>query len=152
MQPFLMTSHLQSIYRDPRIRPVKLANLTPMDMHADDRWKTRDLPSIQANGLWYPIIIFRVIPTWWVKSYMRWRPKSNKYIDPIINEDGMIWAVKMGSNRYQCAIHLGYEIIDAIIFDDQKDCLRLGAWFRDCDPLNNKNASPYTGAFGYKNV
>jgi hypothetical protein len=142
-------THLSSKYRDIRIKPYELAKLTPMDIHSDERWQTRDLPRIQADGLWYPIMLYKVTPEWWNGPFARWRPKSNRFVDPVTNKDGMIWAVKMGSNRYQCAVHLGYDTIDAIMFDNSDDCAKLAAWYRDCDPLNNSNAPTYTGAFGY---
>jgi hypothetical protein len=147
-----MTKHLQAKYRDPRIQSYELAKLTPMDLHSDERWKTRDLPSIQLNGLWYPIMLYKVPLDWWNGAFTKWRPKTNRYIDPIVNEDNMIWAIKMGSNRYQCAVHLGYDKIDAIMFNNVNDCVKLAVWFRECDPLNNNNAPPYTGAYGYKDV
>lgn len=144
-----MTRHLHAKYYDSRAQPFELAKLTPMDLHLDDRWKTRDLPSIIQHGLWYPIMLYKVTPEWWNGPFTKWRPKSSRYVDPIVNEDGMVWAVKMGSNRYQCAVHLGYNTIDAIMFNHSDDCVKLAVWFRECDPLNNKNALPYTGAYGY---
>lgn len=147
-----MTMHLQSQWQDPRIKPYTLSKLTPMDLHKDERWRTRDLPRIQEHGLWYPLALYKVSPYWWHNTYSRWRPADCWHVPPIINEDGMIWAVKMGSNRYQCAVHLGYETIDAIMFDNSDDCVKLTVWFRECDPLNNKNAPAYTGAYGYDNA
>lgn len=147
-----MTMHLQSKWRDPRIKPFLLSKLTPMDLHNDERWLTRDLPRIERNGLWYPIMLYKVTPDWWNTKFVSWRPKGCYYIDPIVNEDEMIWAIKMGSNRYQCAQHLGYESIDAIMFDHSDDCVKLAVWHRDCDPLNNTNAQPYQGLFQYDNL
>ena len=147
-----MTMHLQSKWRDPRIQPFLLSKLTPMDLHKDERWLTRDLPRIERDGLWYPIMLYRVTEEWWNGGFKNWRPKSSHYVDPIVNEDGLVWAIKMGSNRYQCAKHLGYESIDAIMFDHSDDCVKLAAWHRDCDPLNNVNAQPYQGLFQYDNL
>lgn len=147
-----MTMHLKSKWRDPRIRRYKLSKLTPMDLHDDERWLTRDLPNIEKNGLWYPIMLYRVHPSWWETHYSKWRSKNCFINEPIINADGYIWAVKMGCNRYQCAVHLGYNTIDAIMFDNSDDCVKLAVWHRECDPLNNKNAPPYTGAYGYNNA
>lgn len=147
-----MTMHLQSIYRDDRIQEFELSKLTPMDLHRDERWKTRDLPRISEHGLWYPIMLYKVTEDWWNNSFSSWRPKGCYYVNPIVNEDDMIWAIKMGSNRFQCARHLGYTSIDAIMFDNSDDCVKLGAWFRDCDPLNNKNARPYQGLYSYDNL
>ena len=147
-----MTKHLQSKYQDPRIKSFELSKLTPMDLHNDARWLSRDLPSIISNGLYYPLMLYKVDPLWWHGPFTRWRPKDQKYVDPLVNEDGMIWAVKMGSNRYQCAVYLGYNSIDAIMFDNSDDCVKLAVWFRECDPLNNKDAPAYSGAYEYKNV
>lgn len=145
-----MTKHLSAKWQDPRIQSFKLSLLTPMDIHNDDRWITRDLPSIQLNGLYYPIILYKETLEWWDTKYKRWYSGLKRHATPVINDDGLIHLVKMGNNRYQCAVYLGYETIDAIMFNTQEDCLKLGAWFRDCDPLNNKNAPLYSGAYGYK--
>lgn len=142
-------STLKSIWRDPRIERFALDNLTPMDTHGDLRWKTRDLPNISLNGLWYPVLIYKVTPDWWSQKYLKWRPKSYYDIKPIVNHDGMIWAIKMGSNRYFCAKHLCYRFIDGIMFDHSDDCVKLGVWFRECDPLNNQEHKPYQGIFSY---
>jgi hypothetical protein len=152
MQPFLLPKHLSSIYQDDRITIFRLDTLTPMDLHNDDRWVTRDLPSIQNNGMYYPILLYKITLEWWENRYKKLYSSLNRHATPIINNDGLIHAVKVGSNRYQCATHLGYETIDAIMLDNQEDCIKLGVWFRDCDPLNNKNAPAYTGAYEYKNV
>lgn len=145
-----MDKHLKSQWRDPRIQPYKISQLTPMDLHKDNRWKTRDLPSIQNNGLWYPIMLYPVTLDWWNNSFVRWRPINCFYEDPIVNNDNMIWAIKMGSNRFQCARYLGYEFIDAIMFDNPTDCVKLSVWHRECDPLNNLYAVDYQGTFEYK--
>lgn len=147
-----MTKNLKAKWRDKRIKRYKLSTLTPMDMHNDERWQTRDLPRIERDGLWYPILLYRVHPNWWQNYYTKWRSKDCHYIDPIVNKDGYIWAIKIGCNRYQCALHLGYETIDAIMFDNSDECIKLGIWLRECDPLNNKAAPPYTGAYGYDDV
>jgi hypothetical protein len=120
-----------------------------MDLHKDERWKTRDLPKIKEHGLWYPIMLYKISPYWWHNTYSRWRPKACEHARPVINEDGMIWAIKMGSNRYQCAVYLGYDTIDAIMFNNSDDCVKLAVWHRECDPLNNKDAPVYSGAYGY---
>lgn len=142
-------STLKSIWRDPRIEKFSLDTLTPMDTHGDHRWKTRDLPSISLNGLWYPILLYKVTPEWWYQKYLKWRPKTYYDITPKVNQDGMIWAIKMGSNRYFCAKHLCYKAIDGIMFDNSDDCVKMGAWFRECDPLNKENHIVYQGKFSY---
>mgnify|MGYP002636391845 CR=1 FL=1 len=145
-----MNTYLKCQWQDPRIDKFELSKLTPMDGHDDGRWEWRDLPRIREQGLWYPILLYKVTPEWWHTKYIKWRPKiQTPYEDPIVNEDGMIWAVKMGSNRYLCARYLGYQFIDCIMFEDSNDCVKLGVWLRECDPLNNKDAEPYQGKFSY---
>lgn len=148
MQPFLLSKHLSSLYRDDRIQPFKLSTLTPTNLHNDDRWKTRDLPSLIENGLYYPLLIYKTDLYWWNTKYKKLYSNLKRHATPVINDDGMIHAIKIGNNRYECAVHLGYETIDAIMLDSEKACIQLGIWFRDCDPLN-KDAPAYTGAFGY---
>lgn len=152
MQPFSLSKHLSAIYKDPRISVFRLDTLTPMDLHNDDRWQTRDLPSIQSNGMYYPILLYKMNLDWWNNKYKKHHSSLNRHAKPIINSDGLIHAVKVGSNRYQCACYLGYKTIDAIMFDSQEECIQWGIWFRECNPLNNKNAVPFTGAYEYKNV
>lgn len=144
-----MTKHLPATWEDPRKEPYLLNKLTPMDIHADDRYLTRDLPRIKEHGLWYPILVYRIDPNWWHGPYSKWRPKHLFHPDPVVNEDGYIWGVKMGSNRYQCATHMNYDSIDAIMCEDADECVKIGRWFAQCDPLHNPNAPPYMGLFDY---
>lgn len=144
-----MSKHLSSKWRDPRISIYKLSDLTPMDLHKDERWRWRDLPSIESDGLWYPLMLYKITPEWWHGPFSKWRPLGNYYIDPVINDDGMIWAVKMGSNRWQVAKHLGYDTIDAMMFDHSDDCVKMARWHKQCDPLHNPDR-PYTGAWSYE--
>ena len=127
-----------------------------MDGHDDERWKWRDLPRIKEQGLWYPLLLYKVSPEWWNTKFMSWRPKiKTPYQSPVVNEDEMIWAIKIGSNRYLCALHLGYTHIDGIMFENQAGkaadaCVKLGVWLRECDPLNNSEAEQYQGKYSYK--
>lgn len=146
-----MKKHLSAIWQDSRIQAYPLDQLTPMDLHSDDRYLTRDLPRIQSQGLWYPLLIYQVDPTWWYGAYTRHRSTSCKHADPIIN-DGWIWAVKMGSNRYQSARDLGYTSIDCIMCEDANEAVKLGKWYAQCDPLNNPNFLPYMGLFDYEHL
>lgn len=138
---------MHSTWRDPRIQPYELAKLTPMSLHSDERWKTRDLPRIEKDGLWYPIALYKVTLDWWNTKFVKWRPLSCRYVDPIVNEDGFIWAIKVGSNRYQCAEYLGYSAIDAIMFSHSDDCAKFAIWIQETDPLNT--AAPYQGLWSY---
>lgn len=143
---------LYSKWRDSRITVVELNNLTPMDLHLDDRYLTRDLLSIQTDGLWYPLLVYQVDPTWWHSKWTKHRSADCRYVDPVINADGTIWAVKMGSNRYQCAVALNYSAVEVIICNDANECVKMGKWFAQCDPLNNKYSLPYMDLFDYEHL
>lgn len=67
-------------------------------------------------------------------------------------DDNRFWAIKVGTNRYQCAVHLGYDAVDAIICEDANECVKLGKWFAQCDPLNNIHSIPYMGLFDYEHL
>ena len=145
-----MSKHLPSIWRDPRIEPFELNKLSPMGLHTDDRYLTRDLPSIQREGLWYPIMLCRIDPKLWMREYAPHPDGGTYLLPPVINDDGWIWAVKMGANRWQAAKHLGYDTIDAIMFKHTNDCVKLTIWHRECDPLHNPDCAPYSGAWSYR--
>lgn len=148
---FFMMNTLHSKWRDPRIEICRLDLLTPMDVHGDDRYLTRDLPRIRSQGLWYPLLVYSVTEHWWHNKYLSWRPKSLKPVIPTVDRDGKILAVKMGSNRYQCARDLGYEAVDIIVCNSSDECVKLGKWYAQCDPLNNINPIEYQGLFDYPN-
>ena len=143
---------LHSKWKDNRIFSVELNKLTPMDLHLDDRYITRDLPRIKRDGLWYPLLVYRVDVDWWNNKFYYHRSKQCRYVDPIVNKDGAIWAIKMGSNRYQCAMHLGYSAIDIILCNSANECVKIGKWFAQCDPLNNTNSLPYMGLYDYEHL
>lgn len=145
-----MSKHLSSQWRDPRIDIFPLDKLTPMCLHDDGRYLTRDVPRIASQGLWYPILLYKVSSSWWSEHFAPYPNGGCNLLPPVIDEDGMIWAVKMGSNRWEAARHLGYDTIDAIMFDHSDDCVKLGVWHRECDPLHNTDCHPYTGAWSYK--
>jgi hypothetical protein len=122
-------------WNDDRINSVRLNKLTPMDLHRDNRYLTRDLPRIKEDGLWYPLLVYKADPDWWNNTWVKHRSSRCTYIDPRIASDGFIWAIKMGSNRYQSAVHLGYDAIDIILCNDANECVKLGKWFAQCNPL-----------------
>ncbi len=131
---------LHSQWRDPRIKSIPLNKLSMMDDHTDNRIYDRgDLDKVTKNGLWYPLSCIKMTPEWWFNSYQKnCQPEIWELIkDPIINEDGMIWAIKMGCNRYKCAKILGYESIDCIMFNHTDDCVKYAFWFKHRDPLHN---------------
>lgn len=141
--------HLSSTWRHPDIIPMPVSMLTPMGINRDGRWKTRDLPKVIESGLWYPIMIYKVTLDWWDNGYAVWRSKFNWYPTPVVNSDGFIWAVKMGTNRWMCANHLGYRSIDCMMFSHPDDCVKMSVWHRECDPLHNPDAEPYSGKWQY---
>lgn len=143
---------LHSKWRDSRISAVDLDKLTPMDLHLDNRYLTRDLPRIQTDGLWYPLLVYRVDPVWWNNIWVKHRSAQCRYLHPVVNSDNTVWAVKMGSNRYQTALALGYTAVDVIICEDANQCVKLGKWFAQCDPLNNNNSLPYMDLFDYEHL
>ena len=136
-------------WKDNRTISVKLNKLTPMDLHLDNRYLTRDLPRIKNDGLWYPLLVYCADPNWWNKIWVKHRSVQCRYVAPCITEDGSIWAIKMGSNRYQSAVQLGYDVIDIILCKDANECVKLGKWFAQCDPLNNTSSLPYMGLYDY---
>jgi len=142
---------LHSQWQDQRIQSTELNKLTPMGLHSDNRYLDRDLPKIQKNGLWYPLLVYLVDPQWWHTVFVHHRPKHCEYNDPV-DVDGSIWAIKMGNNRYQCAQYLGYDAVDVIICKDANECVKIGKWFAQCDPLNNKNSLPYLGLYDYEHL
>lgn len=142
---------LHSHWRDSRIVSYPLHCLTPADPHADRRYLMRDLPRIVESGLWYPLLIYRADPNWWHRTGQG-KAASLLPWDPVINSDGFIWAVKMGSNRYQCALELGYDAIDGIMCENSSQAVKLGRWYAQCDPLNNSQALPYMDLFDYEHL
>jgi len=140
---------LHCAWQDPSVETFELRKLTPMDLHKDERWKSRDLPRITRDGLWYPILVYKITLDWWENKFTKWRSLDCWYMDPIVNEDNMIWAIKVGSNRYQVAEHLGYDSIEGIMCDNSDEAAKLGIWMRDADPLNTGRA--YTGEWAYGN-
>jgi hypothetical protein len=39
-----------------------------------------------------------------------------------------------------------------IICKDANECVKIGKWFAQCDPLNNKNSLPYLGLYDYEHL
>ena len=132
--------HASSLWQDhPGIHPIKLNKLSPMSHHFDDRWRLRDLPRFEPQGLWYPLLYYKVTPEWWNTKFKSWfgAQPAWPHINPhTVNEDNMIWALKLGSNRLQVLHHLCYTSADAICFDDVNDLIKLGFYLRDEDPLH----------------
>lgn len=132
--------HMNSIWRDDRIHSVDLDRLSPMSYHPDERWRTRDLPRMHKDGMWYPLLYYKVTFEWWDKKFRNWfgGTPAWPYINPpTVNNDGYIWALKIGCNRYLCLKHMGYTSADCIIFSDVNELIQTAIYYREQDPLHN---------------
>ena len=134
--------HASSIWQEhPGIHTVELSKLSPMSHHLDNRWYWRDLPKVIDEGMWYPILYYKVTPEWWNGGFKSWfgANKAWPHINPpVINEDGMIWALKMGTNRLQALKFMGYDSVDSVCFSNSDQLVAAGIQFRDEDPLHAK--------------
>ncbi len=132
--------HCTAKYRDlQNIHSVPVSNFSPMTWKDDNRWAWRDLPKIIDNGLWYPLLYYKVTPEWWNTKFASWKMYKDmwdKINPPIVCDDGMIWALKMGTNRLQAIKFMGYTSVDAICFEDSNELIKVGQWLRDEDPYN----------------
>lgn len=135
--------HCNSVWQDhPGIHSVDLKQLSPMGWHADNRWYWRDLPRIMDDGLWYPILYYKCTLDWWNTSYRSRKgdqPMWPHINPPVVNDDGYIWGVYMGTNRLQCLKFMSYDTADAIECKNQAQLVELGLWLRDKDPLHNES-------------
>ena len=145
-----MTSNLMSRWRgDARIKAFPISKITPIYLQPDDRYLWRDLPSIKERGMDYPILLYKTSPQWWAEKYDTWINPSVKASMPIIADDGQVWTIKAGTNRFQTARDLGYDSIDGIMCANSDECAKLTMWFKECDPLRNPEKL-YTGAWSYQ--
>ena len=132
--------HCTAKYRElQNIHSVPVSNFSPMTWKDDNRWAWRDLPKIIDNGLWYPLLYYKVTPEWWNTKFASWKMYKDmwdKINPPIVCDDGMIWALKMGTNRLQAIKFMGYTSVDAICFEDSNELIKVGQWLRDEDPYN----------------
>lgn len=132
--------HCNAAYQDiGGIHSVELHKLSPMTWKDDNRWYWRDLPRIMDDGLWYPLLYFKVTAQWWNGGFASVKsayPSWEKINPPVINEDGMIWALKMGTNRLQALKFMGYESVDCVCFSDSDKLIAAGLRFREEDPLH----------------
>jgi hypothetical protein len=132
--------HASSIWQEhPGIHTVELSKLSPMSARKDNRWYWRDLPKMMDDGMWYPLLYYKVTPEWWNTKFKGWFGSSESWPGinpPVVCEDGMIWALKTGSNRLKCLKFMGYTSADAILFDDVNTLLKLGEQLREKDPLH----------------
>ena len=132
--------HCTAKYRDlQNIHSVPVNSLSPMTWKDDNRWAWRDLPKIIDNGLWYPLLYYKVTPEWWNTKFASWKMYKDmweKINPPTVCEDGMIWALKMGTNRLQALKFMGYSSVDAVCFKDSNELIKVGQYLRDQDPYN----------------
>jgi len=140
--PFFM--HCQSLYRDSRIQEVPLEKLSSLFLHPNERFKWKVLPTMRDQGMYYPLAVCKITEDLFAKQFWG-SPKQ----DPTVNEDGLVWAIKMGSNRYDAAMHLGYTSIDVIVHPNLNDCVTWDRYFQYINPLFNKDPEPYRGKFSY---
>ena len=119
-----------------------------MDIHKDGRWQYRDMPSIQSDGLFYPIACYWLNEDMWFRSFVRPLQHAVDIREPIVNDEGMILAIKIGNNKFQVAEHLGYTHIDGIVFENSDEATKHGLWYRVCDPLHNPEKI-YLNTFNY---
>lgn len=132
--------NLECLYREhPDVAPMELSKLSFTSYHLDGRWEWRDLPKIKAAGLWYPLLVYKRDPDWWHTTYknaLGYRESWEYIKDPIVNEDGKIWAVHFGNNRVICARYLGYTHIDCISFDNFSDLIKYSTFIKNEDPFH----------------
>ena len=143
--------HLKSLWTDSRIQPVELDKLTPSSVHGDGRHQTKVIPTLKTQGLYYPLSCIKFTQSEWINRVVHGTNKisASRLPEPTFNSDGLIWVVKMGCNRYQAALELGYTSIDCIFFNNTDDCVKIDRWYTQCDPLHHINCEPYTGKFNY---
>lgn len=145
-----MTNNLMSRWRgDDRILPFPLHKITPIYLQPDDRYLWRELPSIKAGGMDYPILLYKTTPQWWEEKYDTWVHPSVKASIPIVADDGQVWTIKAGTNRFQAAKDLGYDSLDGIMCENSDECAKLTIWFKECDPLRNPEKL-YTNSWSYQ--
>ena len=103
-------------------------------------WIRRDLPKIIDNGLWYPLLYYKVSPEWWNTKFASWKSGHTESWDkinpPVVCEDGLIWALKMGTNRLQALKFMGFDTVDAVCFSNSNELVKVGLMLRDKDPYN----------------
>lgn len=132
---------LECLYREhPDIAPVPLKKLSISSYHTDGRWEWRDLPRIQQDGMWYPVLYDRVTPEWWDKTFtgcFSYKDDWDIINPPNIWEDGYIYLVRIGNNRIKVAEYLRYDHIDGIFFPVLKDLIKYHQFIKNTDPYNN---------------
>lgn len=109
-----------------RMESIDLDYLTLMTIHADDRWRTRDLHRIQRDGMKNPIAVWKCT----LDEYNRQRRYQRNLPNAKV-VDGYVYAVKFGNNRVQVAKHLGWQTIQAEVFTNHHDAVIFGMKLRE---------------------
>lgn len=140
--------HLQSTWQSEAIIKKSLDDLTLGDIHEDNRYLTRDVPSILEEGLRYPIVFYVADRNYWDKLLIPTRDPAHRarLLVQQIPVD-FINIVKTGNNRVQAAKYLGYSSIDCLSFQDERLAIQWGKFFAEGDPL--KTGTPFTGKYTY---
>ena len=142
--------HIASKWRDQRINAMPLDYLTLTDVHLDDRYKWKTLPSMKTHGLNYPLVCFTANEKFYWDRFWKACPDFMKVrLPPPAIVNGIIYMIKGGNNRYQSANELGYTSIDCMIFEDQKDAIKWMKYLDQCDPLNHPYLE-FLGLIDYK--
>jgi len=133
---------LHCLYRDhPDIQPVPLSQVSLSSFHTDGRWEWRDLPRIEKDGMWYPVLYDRVTPEWWDNTFtgcFSYKDDWDIINPPTIHSDGFIYLIRIGNNRIKVAEHLGYDSIDGIYFPILKALIQFNQFLKRDDPIKNQ--------------
>lgn len=145
--------HCRSIWRHPLILPVKMSDVTMGDVHIDDRYKWKTLPTMRERGMDYPLLTWIVDRDFYENKFLRsaadWMiPKLPPPAYVTVAPDKVV-LIKGGNNRYQAAKEIGYDSIDCFIFDYQLDAIKWARYLDHCDPLSNPD-KPFLGLIEYK--
>ena len=142
--------HLISYWRHADIVTKPMNHLTLTDVHLDDRFVWKTLPSMQQQGLRYPLVCFTATEEfYWTKFWKACPAFMKERLPKPSIVDGIIYMIKGGNNRYQSANSMGCSKIDCLIFAEQIDAIKWTRYLDQCDPVDNPNL-PYLGLIEYK--
>lgn len=146
-----MFKYARSAWRHHLVVPVKMSDLTLENVHLDERYVWKTLPTMRERGLDYPLICWIVDKDFYEKRFMKFTADDMlaKLPDPVFHPPGKAIMIKGGNNRFLSAADIGYDVIDCLIFDDQIDAIKWTRYLDHCDPLRNPD-KPYLGLIDYK--
>ena len=81
-------------------------------------------------------LLYYKVSEWWNTKFQvgnQHRLNHGK-INPTVCEDGLIWALKMGTNRLQALKFMGYTSVDAVCFPNSNELVKVGLYPREKDP------------------